>query len=256
MKYSVSIVTYNSIDDIGEVLNCLQKSDIFQDIETFVIDNCSTDGTVDYVVKNYPFVKVIKNKRNGGYGYGHNAAIGKIHSKVHFIINPDIRFDTELIRKTGNFLLNSKSTVICTPEMVSENGDFVFPPKAQPKLHLIFARFFRKIRFFEKWRKEYSMHEKVMNNDGKPFNIDFCSGAFMAIKTKYYKKVKGFDDRYFLYYEDADLTRKLLKYGACKCVPSLSVIHEGKRAAYHSLKCSMIMISSMVKYFSKWGFKI
>ena len=256
MKISISIVTYNSLDDIGDVLNCIGKSDCISDIELYISDNCSSDGTVGYIKNNFPFAHIIENSKNGGYGYGHNVVIEKVKSDIHFIINPDIRFDEHTLSTTASFLMNNDDVVLCTPEMVTENGEFVFPPKAQPRLHFIVGRFLRNVSFFSKWRKEYVMYERVTNNNGAPFDIEFCSGAFMAIKTDYLKQVDGFDDRYFLYYEDADLTRKLLKCGRCVCIPKLSIIHEGKREAYRSSTIRKIMLSSMFKYFRKWGFKL
>lgn len=255
MRLSASIVTYNSISDVGGAIESLRNSDCFEDIDIYVIDNCSNDGTTDHVRQNYPFVTVIENDKNGGYGYGHNKVLEAIDSEIHFIVNPDITFGPTLISGVVSFLRGAEEVSVCTPEMLTEKGEFVFPPKSTPRIRYIIARFFGNIKIFSKWRDEYTMKEKVTNNDGKPFDIEFCSGAFMAIRTEVFKKVKGFDECFFLYYEDADLTRRLLKYGRCVCLPNLSVIHEGKREAYHSTKIRKIMIRSMMKYFLKWAFR-
>ena len=254
MKLSASIVTYNSNPDVTQALESIEHIYCFHNLKVYVIDNCSTDNTVDFVKKRYPFVNVIETTKNGGYGYGHNQVIEKLTSDIHFIINPDIRFGITTLRETASFLLGRNDIAICTPEMRTSTGGYEFPPKQQPKIRYIVARFFSQFRFLQKWRDEYTMKEKVMNNNGNPFDISFCSGAFMAIKTAYFKQVGGFDDRYFLYYEDADLTRKLLKLGRCVCIPTLSVIHDGKRDAYKSALLRKIMIASMLKYFCKWGF--
>ena len=256
MKISISIVTYNSMEDIDGVLESIQNCDCFADIELFVIDNASTDGTAEHVKQKYPFAKVISSQTNGGYGHGHNQALPHLSSDVHFVINPDIRFEKDILSQTARFLLDSEDVALCTPEMFTEDGKYVYPPKAQPRLHYIAARFLGRLKCLQKWRDAYVMADQVRHNDGAPFDIGFCSGAFMAIKTKYLQEVKGFDDRYFLYYEDADLTRKLLKYGRCVCIPKLSIIHEGKRAAYRSREMRKIMIRSMIRYFGKWGWKL
>lgn len=256
MKISISIVTYNSMEDVGGVLDCIQNCDCFSDIDLYVVDNASTDGTADFVSQNYPFATVIRSETNGGYGHGHNQVLSRISSDVHFVINPDIRFENYTLSQTAAYLLASEDVALCTPEMFTEKGDFVFPPKAQPRIHYVVGRFLHGRKPFAKWSDAYSMKDQVQNKQGEPFDIGFCSGAFMAIKTEYLKQVGGFDDRYFLYYEDADLTRKLLALGRCVCHPGLSIIHEGKRAAYKSREMRRIMIRSMIKYFGKWGWKL
>ena len=256
MKISASIVTYNSVSDVDGVIKDLMNSDCYPNIDIYVIDNCSTDNTVQHIKSHFPSIKVVPNNINGGYGYGHNTVINWIDSDIHLIINPDIRFDGTLIRKIAEYLTNNDEVSMCTPEMILESGEYVFPPKSQPKLHYIVGRYLKNVKMLSGWRDKYTMKNSVVNSNKSPFEIGFCSGAFMAIKTKYYKMVKGFDDRYFLYYEDADLTRKISQYGKCMCVPTLLIVHEGKREAYHSKRSRKTMISSMIKYFNKWGWEL
>jgi len=85
--------------------------------------------------------------------------------------------------------------------------------------------------------------------------IENASGSFMLVRTDIFKKVKGFDERYFMYYEDTDLTRRINEISTAMFVPTASVVHGWERANGRNIKYILIMLKSLYKYMNKWGWK-
>ena len=88
----------------------------------------------------------------------------------------------------------------------------------------------------------------------QPTEIEFCTGSFSAVETAAFKAVGGFDEHYFMYVEDADLTQKMRTKGKAYLVPQYTAIHAWHRAAHRSLKPFLWQLCSLLRYFSKWGF--
>ena len=254
VKVTASIVTYNSRRVIDGVLKSLRCSNCSCDLETVVVDNKSTDDTVDYISKMYPEVRIIQNQINAGYGRANNKALSASDSDYFFVINPDIEFDEDLIQKAVDYLEANPDIVLANPDIKSPEGKRKYPPKALPALHYILPRVVKwKNPLFDKWRREYTYQTRFRE---EPFEVEVCSGSFMMCRTSALKAVGGFDERFFLYYEDLDLSRMMAQKGRIVCNPGLSVRHVGAREAHHSKTAGNYMIQSAFKYFNKWGWKI
>lgn len=247
-KLSGCIVTYNNADKICNALNSIFA--VNSEINMYVVDNCSTDDTADIVKKKFPQVTVIKTKKNKGFGAGHNQCIDQLDSELHFIINPDIVVNTDVFTSFEEYFKWNPEVVMSVPKFLDKDGKEQFTPKLQPKLkYMIGGRFEKFGNPFKHWRDVYTMRRHKIT---EPVEVGFCSGCFICIRTDIFKKLGGFDDRYFLYNEDADLTREASKLGKTTFIPSIEVIHLWERAYMKSFKYFVIQISSMFKYFWKW----
>ena len=107
------------------------------------------------------------------------------------------------------------------------------------------------LKFWAKYNERYLMADKDLT---KPTEIEFCTGSFSAVDTAVFKAVGGFDEDYFMYVEDADLTQKMRTRGKAYLVPQYTAIHAWHRAAHRSLKPFLWQLRSLLRYFSKWGF--
>ena len=249
MKITVSIVTYNSANEISKVLNSLLEANV-SNLEIFVVDNASTDNTAQIVSKHFPQIKLVCSQNNIGFGRGHNLVLDQIDSDYHIFINPDITIEKGEIEKMVSYMEANPDTVILTPRVFNIDGTEQFLPKRSPKFKYLFGgRLEKKLKVARRWRSEYTMREESIN---QPIQIDFCTGCFMFCRTNTLKTVGGFDQRYFLYFEDADLTRKMQKTGRTMFVPYVHVTHEWKRENGKISKGFFIALHSMFKYFWKW----
>ena len=249
MKITASIVTFNSADEIEKVLVSLLKHNLEMD-NIYVVDNGSSDGTTEIVKKKFDGVNLIETGKNIGFGAGHNLALKSVQSDYHIFINPDIIVEEGEIEKMAAYMESHKDVVVMTPKILNLDGTEQFVPKKRPKFKYIFAgRFEYKFKWCYKLRSEYTLRDVVIN---EPTEIDCCSGCFMFCRTSVLLDVNGFDERYFLYFEDADLTRELQKYGKAMYVPNCSVTHAWHRDVTHSNKARKIALRSMFQYFRKW----
>lgn len=250
-KVSICIVTHNNEK---EILNLIKSIYLFTegiDFKIYIVDNNSKDETIKLITKNFPNITIIKSRKNLGFGKAHNLVLNKITSDFHIIINPDIVLKSNAIMDLLDYLKRHKDVVIVTPKIVFEDGKIQFLPKKDPKVkYMLAGKFERYSTYFESLRREYTMQKKSYSDD--PFCIDFCTGCFMLIRTKIFKKLKGFDERFFMYLEDADLSRRARKYGKIMFIPKVEVIHTWHRESSKNIKFFLIHLVSMFKYFIKW----
>lgn len=250
---SAAIVTYNNEDIILNTLNSIILNTKKVNLKLFVIDNCSTDKTIEVVKTNFPQVEVINSEKNNGFGHGHNMVLPYLSSEYHFVINPDILLKDDSISFIVEKLENDSSVIMATSKILNDDGSEQFLPKKNPKFsYLLGGRLEKYGSFFAKLRSEYTMknHSYKM-----PFEIEFCTGCFFGIRTDAYKILNGFDERFFMYFEDADLTRRAKKIGKVVFYPDVEVTHLWERASTKSYKFFLIQIKSMFKYFFKWALK-
>ena len=108
------------------------------------------------------------------------------------------------------------------------------------------------LKFWAKYNDAYLMKDADLS---KPTSIEFCTGSFSGVRTSAFRAVGGFDENYFMYVEDADLTQKMLTQGKAYLVPQYTAIHAWHRAAHRSLKPALWQAGNLMRYFKKWGFR-
>ena len=249
-KISICIVTYNNENNILDVLECIYAHSKNFDFETFVVDSNSSDKTVALVKKNFPQVNLIVLPQNKGFGCGHNQVLSKINSDFHVILNPDITFSTNIFDDLSSYLQSNPDVAMVVPQILNADGSIQDLPRRTPKFkYLISGRLERFGGLFKLWRDEYTCKGK---NFDKPTKIDFCSGCFTMIRTDIFKKLNGFDERFFMYFEDADLTRRAQNFGKTMLNPNFCATHTWERTSSKKFKYLCIHINSMIKYFKKW----
>lgn len=249
-KLSVSIVTYNSENEIETLLESLKNCSSLNEMVVYVVDNASQDNTVSLVKEKFPWVFVIENTKNVGFGKAHNEVIKIIHSKYHIIVNPDIALPTDVINMAVEFMDNNPDVAILTPFVMNVDGSPQYLPKRNPTIKYLIAGILEnKTRWGKIKREEYTRKNEVINT---PIDVEFCTGAFMFIRTECLLKIGGFDERYFLHFEDADLTRELRKIGRAVYNPDIKVFHKWHRDNKKISKSFFIAVKSMFLYLKKW----
>ncbi len=250
-RISVSIVTYNSSKDIDQLMNSIENSAAFNEMSVYVVDNNSIDNTVDHIKKNYPWANVIISNKNLGFGKGHNKVIKHVKSQYHIIVNPDISFDINTISNAVEYMDSNETVALLSPAVYNADGTWQYLPKRNPRFKYLFGGMFeRKFKFCKRLRDEYTMKNKKFDS---PTDIEFCTGAFMVTRTNALKKVGGFDKRYFLHFEDADLSREMRKVGRTVLNPNIRVTHKWHRDNRKLNKSFWVAFESMILYMLKWN---
>ena len=244
------IVTYNNmatIDNaIGSLLRCTEAP-----FRLYVVDNGSTDGTTEHIEKTYPEVTVIKSGSNVGFGAGHDLIMDRLDSDYHVIINPDIIVKDDVISILGDYMEQHPDIGMLSPEIRFPDGRLQILGKKCPALHYLIASRLRGNGEPGKTLREYAMLDRDLT---KPVDIENATGCFMFIRTELFREIGGFDKRYFMYFEDCDLTREVNARSRTVYYPGATVYHEWGRESKKNFRLKLIQINSMLRYYSKWGF--
>ena len=245
-QVSAGIVTYNNVSEIISCLNSLIETTKGMNVEIYVLDNHSSDNTVSVILKYFPRVHLIESSENLGFGRGHNEILKRISSEFHMVVNPDIQFTPEVVSKLTAFMCRYPEVGIVTPKIRNADGSEQFLPKRDPKFSYVILSKFRPFYFF---RDEYTRADEVFN---RPTRILSSTGCFFMIRTDMFRKVNGFDEQFFMYFEDADLSRRVRKKSVIVFYPNAFVYHAWKRDNTRSFRGIKIFLISMLKYFWKW----
>lgn len=240
---SASIVTYNDINRAPDAVKSIVENTKKYPLKLYVVDNASSDDTADFIEKTGQ-ATVIKNDTNRGFGAAHNAVLNAELGKYHFMINPDITIHSDVLSDMVDFFECNPDVVMAMPKILNCDGTEQKLPKERPTFKRLFCG-----RISNKVRSEYTWAEKEIT---EPVEIDFCTGCFFCIRTDVFKKLLGFDERYFMYLEDADLTLKAKSKGKVMLLPQFSVTHAWERESSKSLKYLIIHVISCFKFLFKW----
>jgi len=250
---SLTIVTYNNSEIIEEIVKSI-VGNIPSELSyvLYVVDNCSTDDTVDIVRAIDPNIKIIASNANKGFGYGHNQVLDLINSRYHFVVNPDIILeDKDQIKKMVEFMDNSPEVGMLSPLILNPDHTIQYLCKTNPT---VFDMLIRRIspKLFPGRQNRYVMKETGYN---KIMSIENASGSFMVFRTNLFKEIGGFDDNFFMYLEDSDITRRINQISKAIFYPEAQVIHLWQREGHKKIKYALITVDSMKVYFKKWGWK-
>lgn len=247
IKVSGGIVTYNNADIICGCIESLLRETRGVDFQLYVADNSSTDNTVQLIKEKFPQVILLEQDKNMGFGHGHNVIADSVKSDYHAVINPDIYVEGDVISALVHMMEDNRDVVMSTPKILNEDGTEQFLPKKDPSIRYVILSKFKPFRHF---RTEYT---RQLEEDGNAMDIEMCTGCFFVIRTEVFRKLGGFDKRYFMYCEDADISTRARKLGRIVFWPYVSATHKWSRANTRSMKGVCRFLTSLFKYFIRWG---
>lgn len=253
-KLTISIVTYKTPkDELLKIINCVLKS--IYSYKIFIVDNSPQDTLKDFSTDCR--IEYIFNPTNPGYGAGHNIAIKKaikLNSDYHLVLNPDIYFNEGTLEALIDFMERNKNIGHIMPKILYPDGSLQYLCKTNPTFFDLFARGFMPhcLKIFFKYRMD-KYEYKNRNYDEIIYDIPYLSGCFMFLRTSILKEVGYFDEKIFMYLEDADLTRRFLQVSNTAYFPEAKAYHHFAKLTHRKLKFKWITIQSAVTYFNKWG---
>lgn len=193
------------------------------------------------------------NGRNVGYGAAHNIAIREsIYDDVlyHLVINPDVLLSVEALESMLTFISQHPEIGCLMPKVTYPDGTLQYLCKLLPTPVDVFTRRLLPKRWFSKRNARYEMHSSGYDHI---MNVPYLSGCFMLFRTKALQEVRLFDERFFMYPEDIDITRRIHRNYLTVYFPHATIIHNHEKASYKSLKMFGIHAINMCRYFNKWG---
>jgi GT2 family glycosyltransferase len=218
----------------------------------FLVDNSPTDELKEIVINSK--IEYIHNPANPGFGASHNVAVEKamgLGSKYHFIVNPDIYFDGDVITPMVEYMANDVTIGMMMPQILNLDGTVQNLPKLLPSPFSILKRKIKMpVRTHQKFITKYELRDVPKE---MIYNAPVLSGCFTLLNLEAVKKVGVYDDTFFMYFEDWDLSRRMHQHYTTIYFPLVSVYHGYDSGANKSSKLFKIFVRSAITYFNKWG---
>ncbi len=213
MLLSVIIVNYNVKYFLEYCLCSVEKAIKNLEGEIFVVDNNSTDGSKEFFYNKFPRVNFIWNKENEGFAKANNKALKQCSGAYILFLNPDTIIPEDALEKCISFIQSRNDNIACGVKMIDGSGKFLkeskraFPSPATSLYKLTgLAKLFPGSKIFSKYHLGFL-------NKNETHEIDVLAGAFMMVPKKILNNVGGFDESFFMYGEDIDLSYRIQQAG-------------------------------------------
>ncbi|AOK15900.1 glycosyl transferase [Burkholderia cepacia] len=229
-------------------------------VELFLVDNGGLDDmrvVTDRLAGQGIDCRVLTGHGNVGYGRGHNLAIDQAAHRFHLILNPDIDLDEQALVAARDFFEERPAVGLLAPWIGDETGNQQYLCRRYPALLDLFVRGFLPSglrQLFAERLARYEMRD-VIDGTSVVWNPPIISGCFMLFRTDVLKRLQGFDPRYFLYFEDYDLSLRAHDVAQVAYVPSVRVTHHGGGASRKGFAHIRMFAASAFKFYNRFGWR-
>ena len=220
----------------------------------FLIDN-SPEDKISANLPVHPKLKYIFNNQNLGYGKAHNVAIKRILNSTdyHLVLNPDIVFEGKALHQMLLFLEQHPNIGLLMPKVLYGNGEIQYLCKLFPTPFDLIMRRFIPGFLKNKLQARLNQYELKHKNYDAQMEVPNLSGCFMLLRVEVLKIVGLFDEQFFMYLEDTDLSRRINMQFQTIYYPQVSIVHQYEKGSYKSLKLLKYHVVSAFRYFNKYG---
>ena len=271
MLISVGIVTYQSdielleltVNSLLDALTVAQDQYGTQAVLTFILNDTQPQHieNIDRFIRDITprlkdgvQIKTIRGHGNIGYGGGQNKAISKNNSQYHVVLNPDVSFNSNVISDCIRFMEANADTAMTVPQGYDHTDQYAYLSKRPPTLLVIIVRglSLRWLnRVFRSQLSRYTYRETLPSIS--PVPVTLASGCFMFCRTSVLNSIQGFNEKYFLYFEDFDLSMRIQKHGKIVELPDVRIRHFGGHAARNDYRRLTHFVSSAIRFFNSYG---
>ncbi len=216
------ILNWNGVHYLQKFLPILISKTRYCNAQFYIADNGSTDGSVDYIRANFPYINLILLSENYGFAKGYNMALESVDAQYYMVLNSDVEITDGWLKPLVDFLDNNLSAGICMPKIKSAFYKEMFEYAGASGGYLDYFGYpfcrGRILSHIERDSGQYDMNREIF----------WASGAAMLIRSELYKKLGGFDDMFFAHMEEIDLCwRAKIDGWQVWAVPESVVYHVG-----------------------------
>lgn len=263
---TISIVTYGidadtlqeTLETLGATLEKAIQDQRISSSTLVILDNGNDLPLIQTIVEKVKFPKTtvvyVNNPDNLGYGKAHNIAIFRDQHDYHLILNPDVELPLNAISICIQELETSSDRVLIAASGISESGRPLYLTKTYPSVMVLALRALN-IQLLNRWFSERLSRYEVAEPHEHPDPMLLASGCFLFCRKSALQAAGGFDERYFLYFEDFDLSLRIREYGQCYFPKKLSIVHKGGNAARKNLAHIRHFTMSAFRFFQTHGWK-
>ncbi|HOV11220.1 MAG TPA: glycosyltransferase [Bacteroidales bacterium] len=257
MKLSVIIVNYNVKYFLEQCLHSVIKAGQGIDMEVFVVDNNSVDGSAGMVCEKFPEVKIIENSDNKGFSKANNQAIKQSTGEYVLLLNPDTVVEEDTFSRIISFMDSHADACGLGVKMLDGKGHFLPESKrGLPTPAVAFYKVFGLAKLFPKSKIFGKYHLGYLDKD-KVHEVEILSGAFMLLRRTALDKAGLLDENFFMYGEDIDISYRITQAGYKNYYfPETRIIHyKGESTKKSSVNYVIVFYNAMIifarKHFSQ-----
>lgn len=250
---SIIIVNYNVKAYLANLLSSIKKASAGINLEVFVVDNASVDKSIEYLQPRFPWVKFIKNVHNVGFGRANNQVLNYLTGKYTLILNPDTLIQEDTLSTMLSFMDSHPDAGLATCRLLNSDGSYSRDAiRNVPNLWSALMRVLGITELFPN-SKLAGSYFVAKNDPGKIVEVPVISGSFMMIPTALFQELGGFDERFFMYFEDTDLCFRVAEKGfKIYYVPDTSIIHfRGESTKKQSINHHLVFNKALYQFYQK-----
>lgn len=259
---TVSIVTFNpDFDELKKTLDSLKSASnelAPRLVSVTIVDNSFIDEVSSFLRQNYPelSIKLIQGHGNIGFGRAHNLAMGQM-GEFHLILNPDVQLASDALKNAISFMQTNENCGLLSPYATWPDGERQYLCKHYPAIFDLILRGFapKVIRsLFSRRLAKYELQDETQN--AVYWNPPIVSGCFMFFRSSALEKIGAFNDNFFLYFEDFDLSFRSSRIVDTAYAPEVRIIHTGGHASKKGFWHIKVFIRSAFIFYANHGIRL
>ena len=219
----------------------------------YLLDNSEKKANGQWLTAKGPKVRYLFNGANLGYGRAHNIALRESafhQTELHLVMNSDIRVQAEDIDAMHDWMMAHPEVGMLMPKVLNPDDTQQYLAKRLPSPLDVFGRRFLPAGLMARRNIRYELRDLDLT---RPQNAPYLSGCFMMLRTTAAVEAGLFDERYFMYPEDIDLTRTIHRNWLTLYYPQWTIVHAHARDSYKDKHMLWVHIRNLCRYFNKWG---
>ncbi|QKQ77354.1 glycosyltransferase family 2 protein [Nostoc sp. TCL240-02] len=221
ISVSIILVNYNGADILPDCLNSIQKFIDIANHEIILVDNASSDGSAELVETNYPQIRLVKQLDNSGFGAGNNAGAKLASGEFLFLLNTDTVLNSNIIPPLIELMQADPQVGIIGPKLLNPDGSLQI--SVSPALGI---KGEYEARRLHQAYQDISQQNLIERKFQEVREVDIVVGAAFFIRSNLFHQLGGFDENFFMYFEESDLCQRA-QYEGYKIIytPHVSLIH-------------------------------
>ena len=269
-RLSVAVVTYEPdlallercLRSLGNAVRLARERGLVSSASLFVVDNDPSTppdlpGVAVQAFGDSGRVELIHGHGNVGYGRANNLALPRLDSDLHLVMNPDVELEATALAAAIEALEADPKAGAIAPQVRGPAGEPQYLCKRYPSVWVLFLRGFAPRALRERNARALESYEMRDLPADRPYSpVPLASGCFMLMRTELFRRVGGFDPRFFMYFEDYDLSLRFGREAALVYVPAARIVHHGGEASRKGLRHIAWFLRSAWRFFSTHGWKI
>ena len=270
MRLTATIVTYRpdpallerAVRSLAASVANARNAGAVSQAKLYVVDNGTGEETalIERAALLFPpagTVEVVRGQGNVGYGRANNLVLGGLDSDLHLVMNPDVELEPDAISAAAAVLRDDRSVGAVAPSVRDPRGGGEHLCKRYPSVWVLFLRGFAPSFMRSRFSAALDAYEmRDLPGDRVTMPVPLASGCFMLMRTDLFKRLGGFDPRFFMYFEDYDLSLRIGREASVAYAPQSRIVHHGGEASRKGLRHVSWFVRSAWRFFATHGWKI